>query len=175
MYNGGFENSQWSCVLWFVFVFWPVWIFSSFYEYHCDNHKRKKKLKLESQRNTSKPQHAYYTKEINSLSPNMKRYLKIFYHFPHSHDLYVWFSCSIIRRSYIPVSIRAYRFKTIPCVLFLTCSFFKQVLLNDMMCETTSHFFFQKRVAGNLFWHFFTVCKSLTYTSVRSFRLILKF
>ena len=48
-----------------------------------------RKLKLESQRNTSKPQHAYYTKEINSLSPNMKRYLKIFYHFPHSHDLYV--------------------------------------------------------------------------------------
>ena len=35
-------------------------------------------MKLESQRNTSKPQHAYYTKEVNSLSPNMKRYRKIF-------------------------------------------------------------------------------------------------
>ena len=175
MYNGGFENSQWSCVLWFVFVFWPVWIFSSFYEYHCDNHKRKKNWNWSHKEIRVNHNMHIIQKRLKPLSPNMNRYLKIFYHFPHSHDLYVWFSCSIIRRSYIPVSIRAKRFKTIPCVLFLTCSFFKQVLLNDMMCETTSHFFFQKRVAGNMFGLFFTVCKSLTCTSIRSFRLILKF
>lgn len=154
MYNGGFENSQWSCVLWFVFVFWPVWTFSSFYEYHCDNHKRKKNWNWSHKEIRVNHNMHIIQKRLIRYALIWKGILKSFII---SHilmtfmfDLAVVLLGEVTYRSVL--GLRGLKLFHAFCSWHVVSS--NKYYWMTWCVKLLRLFFFQKRVAGNLFWLF---------------------